>query len=211
METKWTDLDEYFCEKYANYDKLCLLPGYQMPKMQDSKIGDDGLTYSYTLPPETMRLAKQENKQDILREFKKRMFDQTFSFSFSVQSWFIRFINVFRKNTSGKVLRELLKYHNLTEKDAGRMLAIDENVWHGIYRGTFLPTKNTVFSLALVAEFSAREVDELFEVCGYAWDFTLVKDTVLSYLLQNRIYNAEMIKQACQEYSVENLFIRSEE
>ncbi|MBR2023122.1 MAG: hypothetical protein IJ996_01220 [Clostridia bacterium] len=210
METKWTDLDEYFCEKYANYDKLCLLPGYQMPKMQDSKIGDDGLTYAYTLPPETMRLAKQENKQDILREFKKRAFDQTFSFSFSVQSWFKRVGNLFRKKTSGKVLRALLTRHNLTEKTANDLLTIDEDVWHGIYKGTFLPTKNTVFSLALVAELSASEVDELFDACGYEWDFTLVKDTVLSYLIQNRIYNAEMIKRACEEYNVENLFIRSE-
>ena len=209
METKWTDLDEYFCEKYANYDKICVLPGYQMPKMQDSKIGDDGLTYTYTLPPETMSLAKQENKQEILREFKKRAFDQTFSFSFRVQSCLRRFFNLFCKRTPGKVLRALLKRHNLTEKTANDLLAIDEKVWHGIYKGTFIPTKNAVFSIALVAEFSPSEVDELFEVCGYELDFTLVKDTVLAYLIQNRIYNAEMIRKACAEYNVENLFIRS--
>ena len=65
------DLDEYFCEKYANYDKLCVLKGYRMPKMQDTKVGADGRTYAYTLPANTMRLALQENKAELLKTLKK--------------------------------------------------------------------------------------------------------------------------------------------
>lgn len=210
MAVQMTDLDEYFCEKYANYDKLCVLPGYQMPKMQDSKIGEDGLTYTYTLPASTMRLANQANKAEILKELKARCFDQTFSFSFKVQSIFRRIANVFRKNTSGKVLRRLLEKHNLTMEQAGENLSIDKEIWKGIYKGTFEPTKNTVYSLALTAHFTAEETDELFKVCKYEWDYTLVKDTVLSYLLQNRIYNAEMLRVAFEEYNVENLFIKQD-
>lgn len=208
MATQWTDLDEYFSEKYANYDKLCTLPSYQMPKMQDSKIGADGLTYAYTLSPETMCLSKQKNKEAVLAEFKQRAFDQTFSFSFHTLSIFRRIANVFRKNSSGKVIRSILAHHNLSAQETGKLLAIDEEIWKGICKGTFEPTKNTVFSFALVGQLSVNEVDELFEACGYEWDFTLVKDTVLSYLLQNRIYNEEMIKNACEEYNIENLFIR---
>ena len=208
MATQWTDLDEYFCEKYANYDKLCTLPGYQMPKMQDSKIGADGLTYAYTLPAETMRLANQKEKEKLLAEFKQRAFDQTFSFSFHTQSIFRRIGNVFRKNSSGKVIRSILARHNLSAQEVGKSLTIDEEIWKGICKGTFEPTKNTVFSFALVGQLPAKEVDELFAACGYEWDFTLVKDTVLSYVLQNRVYNEEMIKNACEEYNIENLFIR---
>ena len=61
------DLDEYFCEKYANYDKLCILPGYKMPLMQASKIDEFGRTRTYTLPAETMRLALQERKRSFWR------------------------------------------------------------------------------------------------------------------------------------------------
>ena len=60
------DLDEYFCEKYANYDKLCVLQGYKMPKMQDTEVRTDGRTYAYTLPTNTLRLALQENKTELL-------------------------------------------------------------------------------------------------------------------------------------------------
>ena len=74
------DLDEYFCETYANYDKLCVLPGYVMPVMQRSEVREDGRTYAYTLPANTMRLANQEKKAEILAELKKRMTDVTFSF-----------------------------------------------------------------------------------------------------------------------------------
>ena len=67
-----TDLDEFFCEKYAGYDKLTVLPGYKMPVMQASKTDEFGRTYAYTLPAETMRLSAQENKAELLEEFKKK-------------------------------------------------------------------------------------------------------------------------------------------
>ena len=37
-----SDLDDYFCEKYANYDRMCVLKGYVMPKMQTTQRREDG-------------------------------------------------------------------------------------------------------------------------------------------------------------------------
>ena len=62
------DLDGYFCEKYANYDRLCVLKGYEMPKMQTTERREDGTDYSYTLPASTMRLALQRNRAQLLAE-----------------------------------------------------------------------------------------------------------------------------------------------
>lgn len=76
------DLDEYFCEKYANYDQICILKGYEMPKMQTTERREDGTDYSYTLPASTMRLSAQKNKTDLLRQLKEKMTDSTFSFTF---------------------------------------------------------------------------------------------------------------------------------
>ena len=84
------DLDEFFCEKYANYDKLCILPGYKMPMMQASEVREDGRTYAYTLPAETMRLGLQEKKAELLTELKNRMVDTTFSFSFRIHGFWAR-------------------------------------------------------------------------------------------------------------------------
>ena len=74
------DLDEYFCEKYANYDKICVLKGYKMPKMQATKRLENGRDYSYTLPADTMRLALQENRLELLADLKTRMADKAVRF-----------------------------------------------------------------------------------------------------------------------------------
>ena len=73
------DLDEYFCEKYANYDKLCILDGYEMPVMQATKLDEFGRTYAYTLPAETMRLSLQKNKTELLKQLKTKLTDKSFS------------------------------------------------------------------------------------------------------------------------------------
>ena len=104
-----SDLDEYFCEKYANYDKLCVLPGYKMPVMQASEVRADGRTYAYTLPANTMRLATQEKKAELLAELKTRMVDINFSFSFRVQKLFTRIGNIFSKYAFHKNLKKVLE------------------------------------------------------------------------------------------------------
>ena len=38
------DLDNFFCEKYANYDKICILNGYKRPVMQATRVNEDGST-----------------------------------------------------------------------------------------------------------------------------------------------------------------------
>ena len=77
-----SDLNDYFCEKYANYDRICVLKGYVMPKMQTTERRPDGTDYSYTLPANTMRLSLQQNKAELLSQLTQRMTDYTFSFSF---------------------------------------------------------------------------------------------------------------------------------
>ena len=67
------DLDNFFCEKYANYDKICILNGYKRPVMQATRVNEDGSTYSYTLPMERMSLVYQEDKQTLLQELKSKL------------------------------------------------------------------------------------------------------------------------------------------
>ena len=91
------DLDDYFCEVYACYDKLCLLPGYVMPKMQELKVDPFGDMVAYTLPANTMRLALQEKKEEILKAFKEKITDIEFSFSFSPLPWYKQIAGIFSK------------------------------------------------------------------------------------------------------------------
>ena len=203
-----TDLDGYFCEKYANYDKLCILPGYVMPVMQRSEVREDGRTYAYTLPANTMRLALQEKKDELLQELKTRMTDVTFSFSFCPYGFFRRIGNIFAKMTFKKLFKIVLEKYGITEQEAGEPLAVSEEIWQGICKGRFSPTKNLIYSLALTSHFSYEDTCNLMAICGYEFDYANVKDVVISYLLTSKVYNRGMIDAALAEYKVTNLFIK---
>lgn len=203
------DLDAYFCETYANYDKLCVLKGYRMPKMQDTKIDEFGRTYAYTLPANTMRLALQENKAELLKALKTQMRDKTFSFSFRPLGFFARLKNKFSRNGTNKCLKETLKRYNVGLVEAGEQLQIEPKIWKEICKGNFSLTKNTVLSLALTSNLSMEDTENLLFVCGYEFDYTIVKDVVISYLLTQKVFNRAMIDAALEEYKVENLFLKN--
>ena len=202
------DLNDYFCEEYANYDKLCVLPKYKMPVMQASKVREDGRTYAYTLPAKTMRLAAQEEKAELLAELKTRMTDTTFSFSFRTRNLFFRIKDKFDKRAFYKMLGMILKKYGLSEAEAGETLNVSPEIWKGICSGKFLPTKNLIMTLALTAHFSFDDTKTLLALCDYELDFKIVKDVVISYLLTAKVYNPLMVEAALKEYKVDNLFFR---
>ena len=202
------DLDEYFCEKYANYDKLCVLPGYRMPKMQTSEVRADGRTYAYTLPANTMRLALQENKAELLAKLKEQVYDKTFSFSFRPLGFFARLKNRFSPRGYLKFLRAVLLKYNLKLEDVAEELDVSDEIWKGICKGKYLPTKNLIFSLALTAHINIDDMKNLLVFCGYELDYAIVKDVVISYLVEQKVFNEGMRERALSEYKVRNLFIK---
>ena len=202
------DLDGFFCETYANYDKLCILPGYVMPLMQRSEVREDGRTYAYTLPAETMRLANQEKKDEILAELKTRLTDTTFSFSFRPVGKYYRIKNVFSKFAFHKNLKKMLNKYGVSFAEARENLNVSEEIWKGIEKGKFEPTRNLLYSLALTAQFSYDDTCALMYLAGYQFNFADVKDVVVCYLLQQKVYNRGMIDAALNEYKVSNLFIK---
>ena len=201
------DLDEYFCEKYANYDKICVLKGYKMPKMQATKRLENGRDYAYTLPTSTMRLALQENKLDLLADLKTKMADKSCSFSFIPLSIWAR---IFRRKSDrvAPVLCQLLKKYAFSVEEKPADLEISDLTWKRLVKGEYFPTKNLIFSLALLAGFSYDDTVYLLAMCGLEFDYTVEREVVISYLLKQKIFNSEMIKSAFKEYNVENLFIK---
>ncbi len=201
------DLDEYFCEKYANYDKLCVLPGYKTPVMQATRLDEFGRAYAYTLPADTMRLAAQEKKKELLSFLKEKMTDTSFSFSFQPLGFFAAWKNKLSKYGFKKNFVYLLSKYGLSAETVGQGLSVAPEIWKKICGGSFLPTKNLIFSIALTAQFSMQDTATLMTICGYEMDYATPKDVVVSYLLENKIYNAGMMEAALNEYKVRNLFI----
>ena len=202
------DLDAYFCEKYEGYDKLSILPGYKMPLMQASEMDEFGRTRTYTLPANTMRLATQEKKDEILVEFKKRICDLTFSFSFRPVGFFARIKAKNSKFAFHKTLATVMSTYNVTDADVLEGLDVSEEIWKKIRKGYFLPTKNLLLSLALFANLSFDDAHRLLVLAGYDFDYAVVKDVVIGYLLEQKAYNIAMREAAFNEYKITNLFLR---
>ena len=208
MQDLIMDLDAYFCEKYANYDKICILEGYRMPTMQASKVDDFGRTVAYTLPSNTMRLALQENKTELLAKLKEQLVDPTFSFSFMPFGFFSKLRNKISKKGTHKQLKMVLSRHNISEKEALEGLNISEEIWKNIYNGSFAPTKNLILSLALTCQLTHEETQFLLNMIYEEFDYSMVKDVVIAYLLNQKVYNRTMIDCALNEYKVSNLFLK---
>ena len=204
------DLDDYFCEVYANYDKLSVFPEYRMPKMQDTRIDEYGRKTAYTLPANTMRLALQEQKETILTKLKAGYLDKSFSFTFRPISLWRRFINCFSRDTFVKALKEVAGRHALSSEQVFEPLQMPEEARKGILKGKYYPSKNLLLSMALTSHFDYKETKFLLNVCGYEFDFEDVKDTVVTYLLFKGIYNPAMVQAALDEYGIKNLFIKQE-
>ena len=203
------DLDAYFCERYEGYDKLSVLPGYKMPLMQRSEVDDFGRTRTFTLPANTMRLATQEKKVEILQLVKEQAFDRTFSFSFVPYSFFRKIGGKLSKHAAYKYMNKLLKKYDFTNENALELLNVEESIWSGISKGKYAPTKNFLFSLALAAHMSYDDTVTLLGLHGYEFDYAIIKDVVVSYLLSQKVFNPLMVEAALKEYKVENLFLKA--
>lgn len=202
-----SDLDDYFAETYSDYDRVCVLPGYSMPQMQAVKRLDDGRDFAYTLPASTMAISNQKEKDKILSELKKTLSDGTVSFSFRPLSLWERGKNRRNKQAFYKILPRILLSYGVKKEEIGDKLPIEKEIWEKILKGKFLPTKNLLFSLALLFSFSFEDTESLLLSCGRAFDFSIPKDVVVSYLLKNKVANREMIDAALAEYRVSNLFL----
>ncbi len=201
------DLDEFFCEKYANYDKICVLPGYKMPMMQATRIDEYGRTYAYTLPSNTLRLATQEKKAELLAELKTRLNDSAFSFSFAPLSFWRRLKNTCSSHGFCKVFNGIIAKYGLDVDTSRANLAVEEEIWRKICKGEFLPSKNLLFSFALSAQLSFDDMEILLRLCEEELDYTKPKDVVICYLVQNKVYDRGMIDAALAEYKISNLFL----
>ena len=202
------DLDEYFCEQYANYDKLCVLPGYRMPKMQDTREDEFGRKYSYTLPASNMALIHQAEKVELLAELKNRMHDKNFSFSFRPLGFFARLADNGSKESFRKIFKEIARQNAIDVNAFGEYLNVEPIVWKNILKGKFYPSKSLLFAIGVAGHLNFRDTKTLLAVCGYEFEFDEVQDTVMSYLLSRGVYNAAMVNAALEEYKLQPLLIK---
>ena len=101
--------------------------------------------------------------------------------------------------------------YNVSDEEMLSQMDILPEIWKGICSGKYLPTKNFIFTFALIAQISMEDTKILLQLADCAFDSKYVKDVVISYLLGTKVYNPTMIERALEEYKVSNLFFKKEE
>lgn len=196
-----TQLDDFFCEQYSDYVKIAAIEGYRMPEMLT--VGADGNIARRD--PSCMRICHQENRRAVLENFKAAYVDTEFTFNFSYLPLRKRIRDHFRKYTFAKLLPTVLKRYKMTPQEAGEQLALEPAIWQGIVKGKFLPEKNTLMALALTCRMQTADVNNLLIVCGLELKQDNVRDVVFEYLLNQKIFNREMIGRCLAEYHIDTI------
>lgn len=199
-------LDEYFCANYSDYVRLSAIEGYQMPEVL--YVAEDGNVARRD--SSCMRLCHQENCEELLAKFKDLLADTTFTFSFSFPTVRERLFGRFEKHTFAKHLPEALHHCGETAEEAGAKLDVAPKYWNKIVKGTLYPEKNTIFALALVTRMQWRDVVTLLAVCGFEFKEDDVRDIVVRYLIEQKLFNEDMRDACLAEYKLSNLPIRRE-
>lgn len=191
-------LDEYFCANYSDYVRISALEGYQMPEMLT--VGKDGNIVRR--PSEDMRLNRQKNCNEILQKLKADLADTDFTFSFRFRTVSERFHDRFDKYTFAKLLPAVLSRCGETAESVGEKLSIEPRFWRKIVKGKLYPEKNTLFAIALVCRMNVKDVNNLLTVCGFKSEPDNVRDVVVGYLLEQKIFNEEMRDKCLAEYKI---------
>lgn len=197
-------LDEYFCANYSDYVRLNALEGYKKPDiiyiMKDGNVARRDSS--------CMRLVHQEHAAELLAQFKAGYADAEFTFNFLFPPRMERLRDRFRKHTFAKLIRPILSKYNETAESAGEKLAIEPRIWKKIVKGSLYPEKCTIQALGLVCHMRQSDMQSLLNVCGHRLERESVRDVVVSYLMEQRIFNAEMRDRCLSEYRITNLPIR---
>ena len=95
------------------------------------------------------------------------------------------------------------------DKESVEGLLVDKEIWNNIRKGKFLPSKNLIFSLVLLGHFTADDAQKMLNIFGYDFEYDIEKDVVLAYLLTKKVFNADMVKAALDEYKIGYLFLEN--
>ena len=199
-------LDEYFCAHYSDYVRLSAIEGYVMPDVL--YVAEDGNIARRDAV--CMRLDRQKDAALLLSRLKAGLADTNFTFSFSFRSFRDKLRDCRDKHTFAKLLPAVLAHVSETAASAGALLEIEPRFWEKIVKGKLYPEKNTVLALALVCRLQLADVQNLLSVCGFSLRDDDVRDVVVRYLIEQKIFNPAMRDRCLAEYKIACLPIRRE-
>lgn len=200
------DLDDYFSKKFSDFDLIGAMPSYESLTVSMILKNKNRIEEGEYAANEMRKIAYQPQPDKVLAEVKERYVDNTFTFSFRVAPFRMRFMALFgSKNTPGGTIARIVRSYGEEPETLWQKLGLDEKDWKSILRGFYIPEKTLVYKLTLLLGISREDNFELMKTCGCYYDFADARDVVVRYLVDYRIYNRDMIDRAFDEYHIRRI------
>ncbi len=201
-----SDLDAFFSKNYCNFDFITALPSYEPVTVAMLLRSGNRVTEGQQSVNERRKICYQPQKEALLAELKERYVDSSFTYNFSVASLRERMASLFRvRSKGGALLLALVERYGETPSAMPEKLGIAPYVWKKILRGYFVPEKVLLFKLCLLLGVSREDSHTLFKMYGAYYDFEDVRDVVVRYLIEYRVFNREMIEKAFAAYNLRQI------
>ena len=204
MDNVISSLDEYFCAHYSDYVRLSAIEGYQMPEMV--YVAPDGNVARRD--SSLMRLCHQKDPAALLKKLKEGTVDTNFAFSYAFPTLRERRALRHGKYAFRTFLPVILHRCGESVESVGEKLDIEPRFWTKIAEGKLRPTKNTLLAVALVCRMGQQDASNLLTVCGETLSEENVRDVVVRYLLEQKVFSPELRDMCLAEYQITNLPIK---
>lgn len=197
-----SDLDEYFVKKYSNRSKLSAIPGFEIPVAREEE--------NFIVPPEKYKLSNQKNCSELLKVFKGNLIDKDFSFDIVEVKFKQRIKDIRRNDVFYRIFPDACKKYSVDRDNLYTEFTVSEEVWKSVIKGKYYPSKNLILAIILACGINFRDGGILLGSCGYEYDFESVRDCVVSYLVEYKIFNRSLIEKAFEEYSITSIPLKKE-
>jgi len=195
------DLDEYFMRTYSNYTAISAIAGYDMPERESAST-------EYSLSGERYKLYNQNEGAALLLKLKENYIDRDFAFTFRAAKFIEQVKDVKRKYTFKKILPAIFKKYSLDIKSFYERIDISRYVWKKIISGKFYPEKGAIFAVAIAGGMSHADARDMLAVCGFELDYTCVRDVIVSYILDYKVFSPNLVKEILAEYKITSIPIK---
>ena len=200
-----SDLNDYFCKRYINFDRISSMPSYESVTISMVLKNRNRIEEGAYASNEVRKLAYQPNAAQVLSELKERYVDDNFSFSVRVAPWKTRVAAFFGKSFTGHAVSAVVKKYGEDPSAMAERLGIGEKVWKNVLKGYYIPEKVLLFKLFLLLGMRQEDCNTLMKVCETYFNFEDARDVVVKYLLDYRVFNREMIDAAFDEFHLRRI------
>lgn len=183
---------------YSDYSAISAIAGYDMPERETGST-------EYSVGGEKYRLSNQKNKEELLKTLKESYVDRDFAFSFSPVKFKDKVKDIRRKHTFKRILPKIFKKYSLDVNSFYERIDVSREIWKKIVSGKFYPEKGTVFAVAIAGGISHADTRDMLAVCGFEFDYTYVRDVIVSYILEYKIFSPEVYRDILTEYKITSL------